>query len=524
MCAKIIVPQPTLCPDCRQQRRLAWRNERNLYRDQCDLCHQDIISLYQADSPYIVYCQDCWWSDRWDPISYGRDYNPQQSFFEQMHTLQLQVPRLALFNLHSTNSEYTNHASHNKNCYMGVALGQCEDCLYGFWVLQSKNCVDNLYCEQCELCYECSYCQNCYQTYWSQYGQNLRDCLFCFECRDSSNCIGCAQLQHKQYYILNKPVTPEKFEQVKQLLLCDLSERQKMITAWEELKLKAPRRFNLQQQCESSTGDDLYNCHNAVHCFNCHNLENCKYMYDLGNNKDGMDCYEHGWMVPSELCYETHAGMAGFNFKFCNICVESRDLTYCDLCQQNCANLFGCVALRKASYCILNRQYNATDYQVLVKKMISDMIKTGEYGEFFPMQLSPFAYNESTAQEYFPLQRDQVLASGCQWYEDNSQLSAVNAQPDVQLCQQCHRSFRLVAAELKFYQETGIPQPAYCADCRHQRRMQLRNPRQLWQRQCMCTQTDHKHSGRCTTEFETTYSPDRKELVYCQKCYNKAVY
>ena len=31
------LPYPTHCPDCRQQRRLARRNERKLYHDICDL-------------------------------------------------------------------------------------------------------------------------------------------------------------------------------------------------------------------------------------------------------------------------------------------------------------------------------------------------------------------------------------------------------------------------------------------------------------------------------------------------------
>ena len=29
---KFQIPTPTFCPDCRQQRRILWRNERKLYR------------------------------------------------------------------------------------------------------------------------------------------------------------------------------------------------------------------------------------------------------------------------------------------------------------------------------------------------------------------------------------------------------------------------------------------------------------------------------------------------------------
>jgi hypothetical protein len=34
---KYAIPSPTFCPDCRQQRRLSFRNERKLYKRKCDL-------------------------------------------------------------------------------------------------------------------------------------------------------------------------------------------------------------------------------------------------------------------------------------------------------------------------------------------------------------------------------------------------------------------------------------------------------------------------------------------------------
>ena len=33
----------------------------------------------------------------------------------------------------------------------------------------------------------------------------------------------------------------------------------------------------------------------------------------------------------------------------------------------------------------------------------------GEWGEFFPSSLSPFGYNETVAQEYFPMTREEVI-------------------------------------------------------------------------------------------------------------------
>ena len=40
---KIKVPAPTFCPDCRMQRRFAWRNERALYHNVCAKTGKKII-------------------------------------------------------------------------------------------------------------------------------------------------------------------------------------------------------------------------------------------------------------------------------------------------------------------------------------------------------------------------------------------------------------------------------------------------------------------------------------------------
>jgi len=38
-----------------------------------------------------------------------------------------------------------------------------------------------------------------------------------------------------------------------------------------------------------------------------------------------------------------------------------------------------------------------------VPKIIEHMQKMGEWGEFFPSSLSPFGYNETVAEEYYPI-------------------------------------------------------------------------------------------------------------------------
>jgi DNA-directed RNA polymerase subunit RPC12/RpoP len=79
---KIKVPPPTFCPECRLQRRLVWRNERNFSHKVCKSCGDKIISIYKDDD-LKIYCQKCWFDDKWDAVDYGINYDSSKSFFEQ---------------------------------------------------------------------------------------------------------------------------------------------------------------------------------------------------------------------------------------------------------------------------------------------------------------------------------------------------------------------------------------------------------------------------------------------------------
>ncbi|MBU0648359.1 hypothetical protein KJ855_04235 [Patescibacteria group bacterium] len=90
-------------------------------------------------------------------------------------------------------------------------------------------------------------------------------------------------------------------------------------------------------------------------------------------------------------------------------------------------------------------------------------------------------------------------------------------------CQETGKPFKMISQEMRFYINHDIPLPRVIPRRRHQNRLSLRNIRKLHHRQCMCEEGGHGHEGRCKTEFETTYSPDRSEKVYCEGCYQKSV-
>ncbi len=156
------------------------------------------------------------------------------------------------------------------------------------------------------------------------------------------------------------------------------------------------------------------------------------------------------------------------------------------------------------------------------------MKKTQEWGEFFPTGLSPFAYNETVAQEYYPLTNEEVLEKGWKWKEkdmsnhqkqtyiipDNISEILDEICLEVLACKKCDKNYKIQKQELKFYKKINTPIPKKCPDCRHLDRTYLRNPRKLFSRNC----------DNCLLEVSTTFSPERTEKVFCEKCYLESVY
>lgn len=529
-------PIPTHCPDCRTQRRMATRNERNFYPDQCELCKKPVISLYSPDKSIVTYCHDCWWGETWTGLDYGQDINWAHSFFDQFQELQLKVPRANVLKAggNIVNSDYCSYIGDAKNCYLVAGSIHVEDCYYGN-PYYSKQCVDSLLIRNCELSYECITSENLYNCAWCQDCFDSRDLLLCYDLKNCSDCIGCVGLRNKQYCIFNIQYTKEDYEKEKmRIQVSDPEKMQRAIAHFTKLKLKTPRRYMLGIHNEAVTGNYINNSVNSQYCFDIKNCENVQYSAQVIDLKD---CYDNNYTEENELCVDYIGSWKNNRCFYSNTIYNSSEVYYSELCYSS-KNLFGCVGLKNAQYCIFNKQYDEDSYRATVSKLIEHMKATGEWGEFFPVRNAIFAYNESVANDYFPLTQDQVVVNSWRWqvapeaiYKKqtyrvprDSQYVQDDICQAILSCKQCQKNYKIIPQELLFYKQQGLPIPKYCVDCRQLTRMQQRPRRALWRRQCMCTQVDHTstdsaHTGRCQNEFTTAYNPEAKELIYCDGCF-----
>jgi hypothetical protein len=536
---KIKVPPPTWCPRCRLVRRLAWQGYRILYKRKCNFTGDDVITTHHPDMPHKIYRSDIWWSDKWDPLKYGREYDFSRSFFEQFHELMKEVPLPALYAAQSTlvDSEYTNAVSDLKNCYLVFRCTGGENSAYLNVIVDAKDSIDSSYANHIELVYDSLRVNKCARVFYSQDCDECHDVWFSKDLVGCSNCIGCINLRNKQYHVFNEPYSKEAYEDFfKKLNHGSLKERDAFRKKAEEFFLKHPRRHFQGRKNQDVSGDYIYNSKNVHDSYMLRNGEDVRYSQLL---KDGpvRKCYDYSIFGDnSEWIYEsTWVGLTASHNKFSVWNYWSHDVEYC-FGAMSSGNLFGCVGIQKGEYCILNKKYSKEEYFKTITKIKKQMMefpytdsmgRVYRYGEMLPIEFCPWKYNESTAFEFFPLEKEVAIAQGFAWRDsdpreykdatvslpDHIEDATDNLLKSVLKCDACDKNYLLIKMELDFYRAHNIPIPRKCSLCRERERLGRLNPIEIYDRTC----------AKCSKAIKTSYAPDRKEIVYCETCYSNEV-
>jgi hypothetical protein len=354
-------------------------------------------------------------------------------------------------------------------------------------------------------------------------------------------------LRNKEFYIRNKQYSKENyFKEIEKLNLESRKSRQILIGEFELLRKKIIYKYANVTRIVNSTGNNLLNVKNGKNCFGVYDSENMKYCYRTFFEKDCMDITYSG---KGELLYEYCTGsLNDYNVRFSYSAHDTvQDSEFVESCIFS-RNLFGCISIKSKDYVILNKVYSKEEYQKLKEKIIEQMNKIPyidkkgrvyKYGEFFPVELSNFAYNETMAQDFFPLTKEQTIEAGHSWKDsenknyiitiftkdipdnindvDKKIFNEVLGCVHEEKCNHhCLKAFRLTQDEFNFYKKHNIPIPNKCSNCRYYERFSQIPPPKLWHRKCM--------KEGCNNEFETSYAPERPEIVYCERCYQSEVY
>ncbi len=540
---KMKVPAPTWCPECRMIRRFAFTNVWNIYKRKCMKCGKDSLSIFSPDKTLKTYCLKCWWADDWDGREYGMDYDPSRPFLEQLKELSERsiYQTLESAYLTWTNSDYCNAAGHIKNCYLIFWADYCENAMYSSFLNGLNDSLDCYRMKDSELCYEDVGCNKCSRTYFSEECDSCTDTWFSRSCMGCVNCFGCVNLRNKSYCIWNEQYTRDGYlEKLKELDLSSRVRLSKLKGRAYEFWVKHPRRvYSGNSLNVNVSGDYVYESKNARDAYMVTGVEDGRYLQFISVIPT-RDCYDYsGWGNGAEKVYEGNVvGEGASNVKFSDECwPDVLDIEY-SIYAVACKHVFGCVNLKRRQYCILNKEYSKEEYERLVAQIKEDMVKNPyrdeqgriwPYGEFLPIDLTEFAYNETLAHAFFPKTKEEAISSGFKWHEvvptpytitkQSSEVPNTLAETPEDItnevigCASCGKAYRITPNELTLMKRISMPLPKECPNCRHNARFARTNPPKFYDRKC----------AKCGSAIKTAYSPDRPEMVYCEKCYQAEV-
>ncbi len=521
-----LVP-PTLAPLERQRRRISFRNFTSLYHRSCSKTGKTIISMYDADAPFPVYSVEEWWKDDWDAKQFGRAVDLGAPFFPQYGALANEVPRTSLNINQTENCPFGNSILQSRNCYMTFGCIHSEDCLYGHIIWSCKQCIDCLYAYESEWCSNSIDIVGCYEVHYSQEVVNCQDSYFLYDCRSCQNCFACFGLRNKKYCLFNKQLTKEVYFSSLEKLLPLSHEAVETHSEWLENSVctSAITPASFSNQAEDSTGNHIYYSKNCIGCFDIKRCENTRYCFTVESFDHSCDISFAGG-GGSRFCVDSLTLASCERVHYSHFVQNSSDVTCSEFCF-NCHDLFGCNGLRNAQYCILNNQYSKEDYFSLRSQIIERMIHEGEWGEFFPVTISPFAYNEAIVNDYHPSEPSKVTQYGWRWKEshggDKNLKDAVEAAlipafahdlddticGQVFLCPETKKAFKLIKAEIDLCKRLKIPAPRKAFMARHRERLQRRGERRLWSTQC----------AACKASLISAFDPALRSRVMCETCY-----
>jgi hypothetical protein len=518
------VPPLDTCADCTMQNLLCFRNAVKLYYNTSHESGEKLLSIYPEASNYKVIPSSIWLSDEFDASIYARDVDFSRSILQQIQELDNTVPRPATIGFEKENSDYTTTALSVKNCYMAGRVGYSENVLYSTCIIKCKDCVDCFTAFECELCYSCVDVRNCYNCIAVIDSSSVSDSIACLRCTNINNCFGCVNLKNAEYCIFNEQYSKQEYQQK----IGDLKQQffsANLIDFYNDSQSHFITKDSVHFS-ENVTGNFIQNSKNINNSYDIIDSEDIKNSCSFENSRDVLSSLSG---YNAELCYHTQAIANTNTSLFCHTVTDCFNVYYC-LNSTGIKNCFGCAGLKDAEYCIFNKQYSKEEYEKTVAAIIEKMIADEEWGQFFTRQHSPFGYNFSEAQDYFPLTKKEAVKLGFNWYEEPDQqeqyLGAAYVIPDsikqvddtittkILTCQVTGKLYKIIPQELEFYQKMEIPIPRQCPESRHQERMALRNPRSLHRRECQ----------KCNKAIDTTYAPDRPETVYCEACYLSEVY
>ncbi len=497
---------------------------------------EPILSYIHPDNPIPVVTDADWHAmDIGGLQEYQREIDPAQPFFEQFRSLAHVVPMGA-------RREWKNVVN-----TVGVGMWDIEDsylvfstvgvkrCMYTFYCLEgSEDITQSVHINHSQNCFGSTQITRCHSCTVAVISFDCLKCDFVYDCRNCEFVFGGANLRNKKYVWFNEQLSKDEWERRRAAV--DLSCRsvfkeyqQKFLQLVEQSA--TPEHFNVN--APDCTGDYLTDCVRCKDCYSSQRLTDCAYMHGSTGAEGSAFCVGAYPATQSWMCSMISNSS---NLKYSMTCGRSQNLEYCFNCH-DCENCFGCDGLRNRKFCIGNVQYSEDEYWRRVDALKCAMLERGEYGQFFPQDLSPTGMQFSHSAMYYRLSTADVQALGAPLYDPDQGVvlapkktveeppKDASAAPDCLrdvdpavwvskpfMDERVRRRWSVVPKEFAYYTDRQLPFPEEHYSSRLQKQIQMMNQPAFEQLPCVV----------CQKPVQVGRNPAfTKRRVHCMSCYLK---
>ena len=437
---------------------------------------EEILSFIHPDSPFKVITDREWFSEEYAQSE--RELDSDKPFFEQFKDLSLSIPYGALRDDGSNVNTAGVDIIDAQDSYMLFGGYDNKRVAYGAISYMNEDCnlVTNIKKGTDSFMINASLGQHkgrcCIQN-----GPNM-NCTFTFACNNLENCYGACNHSYKKYLFWNLQLSQGEWE--KEVSKIDLKSQKVFDEEWEKFYKMItkdafwPPRFEKKPN-EDCTGDYFIDC---VRCHDCYWTDYSVDSYRCWVAAEAIESAFSLWIGWGHKAYMSVDLATYNNLKFCFRTWRCQSLEYSMDCY-DCENCFGCVGLRKKKFHIFNKSYSEDEYWNRVDEIKCSMLERGEYGQFFPAELSQPGYQFSMgefflgysdeelelfkAPKYDPTvgnvetSGDVIRASELPLHLDEADPKRHIGKPI--LDEKLGRMFTITPKEFAFYKRHGLPLP-----------------------------------------------------------------
>ncbi|MEK7105374.1 MAG: hypothetical protein AAB865_01690 [Patescibacteria group bacterium] len=481
-CKKFNVPPSKYSPLARWRILAGFGSAAQYWNNKDPRTGKTMIAASHPSSGVKVIPDADWYASDFSNIT--RDDDPSRSVFATIRELETSVPFMAFRNTVPPVNSIAAVSLGDENSYFVLASRSKNSC-FGINAVDVEDSVEISQGNNISQSFNVSHSIRIFNSTVVMESQDCMNCQFIFDCRNCENCFMATNKRNKRFVFCNEQLTEDEYR--RRMSEIDLTCRSTFLKWRDELYRRVreeavwPENFN--DQAENSSGEYLTRVTNCRDCFTnvsgCHDQYRCAFTFD--------DTYENAY------CFGVYSGANNVygsclsprssQIRFSYLSVQSQNLEYCIHCY-NCENCFGCVGLQRKKFCIFNKQYTEDEYWKKLDEIKCRMLDAGEYGEYFPLSMSPMCFLDSGAAQYMLADAEDAKQLGAQSFEPESNGAAgedlsgtvMKHSSDIPDCladfkseewvgkpvfdDHMQRRFTFLPQEIAFYQKMKLPPPA----------------------------------------------------------------